>query len=80
MLLIISYLNLYTILYKNLKCQKDTLYMRKNLKRLIEQEVYDAIDEIADEFKFGEDLRAKKEYRKMIAPILVKRALQEVLK
>lgn len=35
---------------------------------------------IADEFKFGEDLRAKKEYRKMIAPILVKRALQEVLK
>jgi len=34
---------------------------------------------IADEFKFGDDLRAKNDYRKSIAPILVKRALQEVL-
>ena len=35
---------------------------------------------IADEFKFGKDLRAEGKYRKMIAPVLVKRALQEVLK
>lgn len=35
---------------------------------------------IAEEFKFGNDLRAEGKYRKMIAPVLVKRALQEVLK
>ncbi len=35
---------------------------------------------VAEEFKFGKDLRAEGKYRKMIAPVLVKRALQEVLK
>lgn len=34
---------------------------------------------IADEFKFGSDLRASDEYRKSIAPVLVSRALKEVL-
>jgi len=53
MFLRISYFLLYTILYKNLKSQKNILYVSKNLKRLIEQEVYDAIDEIADEFKLN---------------------------
>ena len=41
--------------------------------------INEAANFIADEFKFGDDLRAGKEYRKNIAPILVKRALQEVL-
>ncbi|MCK5051960.1 MAG: FAD-binding protein, partial [Candidatus Cloacimonetes bacterium] len=40
----------------------------------------EAANLIADEFKFGKDLRAEGKYRKMIAPVLVKRALQEVLK
>lgn len=39
----------------------------------------EAIALIAEEFKFGDDLRAKSDYRKSIAPVLVKRALQEVL-
>jgi len=39
----------------------------------------EAANMIADEIKFGKDLRAESKYRKMIAPILVKRALQEVL-
>jgi putative selenate reductase FAD-binding subunit len=39
----------------------------------------EAANMIADEFKFGKDLRAEGKYRKMISPILVKRALQEVL-
>ena len=34
---------------------------------------------IAEEFKFGDDLRGTGEYRKTIAPVLVKRALLEVL-
>lgn len=42
--------------------------------------INEAVSLIADEFKFGDDLRAKKEYRKIIAPILVSRALLEVLK
>jgi CO/xanthine dehydrogenase FAD-binding subunit len=40
----------------------------------------EAANIIAEEFKFGKDLRAESKYRKMIAPILVSRALQEVLK
>jgi len=40
----------------------------------------EAANLIADEFKFGKDLRAEGKYRKMIAPILVSRALLEVLK
>ncbi|MDA3814184.1 MAG: FAD binding domain-containing protein [Candidatus Cloacimonetes bacterium] len=35
---------------------------------------------IAKEFNFGDDLRAKSDYRKKIAPVIVRRALQEVLK
>jgi CO/xanthine dehydrogenase FAD-binding subunit len=34
---------------------------------------------IIEEFNFGDDLRAKSEYRNKLAPVLVKRALQEVL-
>lgn len=34
---------------------------------------------ILEDLNFGDDLRAKGEYRKNIAPVLVKRALQEVL-
>ncbi|NQT64665.1 MAG: FAD binding domain-containing protein [FCB group bacterium] len=41
--------------------------------------IIEAADLITDEFKFGDDLRAKSVYRKKIAPVLVKRALQEVL-
>lgn len=39
----------------------------------------EAINLIAEEFKFGDDLRGTGMYRKKIAPVLVKRALQEVL-
>ncbi len=42
--------------------------------------IEEAVSLIADEFKFGDDLRASGKYRKMIAPILVSRALLEVLK
>ena len=42
--------------------------------------IEEAANIIAEEFKFGKDLRAEGKYRKMIAPVLVKRALQEVLK
>ncbi len=42
--------------------------------------IEEAANMIAEEFKFGKDLRAEGKYRKMIAPVLVKRALQEVLK
>lgn len=42
--------------------------------------IEEAANLIAEEFKFGKDLRAEGKYRKMIAPVLVKRALQEVLK
>ena len=42
--------------------------------------IEEAVNIIAEEFKFGKDLRAEGKYRKMIAPVLVKRALQEVLK
>jgi len=44
------------------------------------KKIDDAANMIAEEFKFGKDLRAGGKYRKMIAPVLVKRALQEVLK
>ncbi|MEA2095848.1 MAG: FAD binding domain-containing protein [Candidatus Cloacimonadota bacterium] len=40
----------------------------------------EAANMVAEEFKFGKDLRAEGKYRKMIAPVLVKRALLEVLK
>ena len=40
----------------------------------------EAANMIAEEYKFAKDLRAEGKYRKMIAPVLVKRALQEVLK
>jgi len=39
----------------------------------------EAIRLIAEEFKFGDDLRGTGKYRKTITPVLVKRALQEVL-
>lgn len=44
------------------------------------KKIDEAANLIAEEFKFGKDLRAEGKYRKMIAPVLVKRALQEVLK
>lgn len=39
----------------------------------------EAANLIVEEFNFGDDLRANNEYRKKIAPVLVKNALQEVL-
>ena len=39
----------------------------------------EAANIIAEELKFGKDLRAEGKYRKMIVPVLVKRALLEVL-
>ncbi len=44
------------------------------------KKIEEASNIISEEFKFGKDLRAKSKYRKLIAPVLVKRALQEVLK
>ena len=44
------------------------------------KKIEEASNIISEEFKFGKDLRAEGKYRKMIAPILVYRALQEVLK
>jgi CO/xanthine dehydrogenase FAD-binding subunit len=34
----------------------------------------------ADEVEYGSNIKGSKEYRKMIAPVMVRRALEEVLK
>lgn len=51
----------------------------KDLESINQDNVEKISAEIAEEFDYGDDLRAKSEYRKAIAPVLIKRALLEVL-
>lgn len=50
------------------------------MQRLSKGESIESLtDCLLDEIEFNNDLRASEEYRKLIAPVLVKRALEEVL-